>query len=383
MNKVKFVVLVSLILSILLMTGCWNYREIETLSIVAGLSVDRGGSGSGYHLTFDTVDVTGGKENSSKSKLIESDGSTIYDAVRNTIKKSDKQVYFGDCKVIVISEQIARDGLAPVLDWLNRDHELRNDLNLCISREKTAQDVLNLKGLTNQIASIETDKIVVNNSKYLSKAPRVKLFEAGNMLSGKGISLVLPVLHITGNMGDQAAELDGTALFKGDKLIGYLDCDESKLFLFATDKVKGGLFNVKQDSQTPDISLEIKSSKTNITTLCMGEAPQIKIDIKMQCIIDEIQTTTDYGTADGVKEIECSAAKQIEDGIKQLISDVQAQYDSDIFGFGNTLNQNNAKCWKNMQSNWDSIFKTLKVEVTAKVEIQDIGTTIKKPKVGE
>ena len=128
MNKLKYSVLALLIFSITLLTGCWDYQEIENLFLVNGVAIDEGKNGSGYHLTFDTIDITVGKgktESPVKSKLIETNGNTVFDAMRNTIKISGKKLYFADCRIIVISNQIASKGIAPVLDLFNRQTEIR------------------------------------------------------------------------------------------------------------------------------------------------------------------------------------------------------------------------------------------------------------------
>jgi hypothetical protein len=92
--KLKKTLVMILLLSItIFMTGCWNSRELETLAIVAGFAIDKGSNGSGYHLTFETLDESGagggsggGGQTSIQSQIIESDGNTLFDADRNALK---------------------------------------------------------------------------------------------------------------------------------------------------------------------------------------------------------------------------------------------------------------------------------------------------------
>lgn len=386
MKKYKLIILIILILNILMFTGCWNYREIEDLSIVAGFAIDKRASGSGYHLTFDTIDVTGGsgKEKlSAKSKFLETDGNTIFDAVRNAIKLSGKKLTFTDCKIVIISNEVAKSGISKILDWLNRDSEPRNNLDLAISMDKSAQTVLNTEAITNQISSYETDKTITNNNKSLSKAPYVKLYEANNVLFGEGISLALPALNVTKNTSSQVTQLGGTAVFKKDKLLGFLDGNDSKFLLFATNKVSGGIFLINKGSRSPDISLEILNNKTKATPVLNGNTPRIKLDVTMQCTIDENETDIDYDKGEQVKSLEAEAEKELEADIKQVVSKVQNNYDSDIFGFGNLIYQNDFEYWEKVKSDWDSMFKNLKVDVNAKVEIKNTATNKARTKVGD
>lgn len=151
-----------LILSILFMTfmnGCWNYREIETLALVAGAAMDKG-TNNNYHLTLEVLNesgsVGGGGGNGGQgvtSTLIESDGKTIFDAVRNAVRISDKKLYWGSCKVMIISQELAREGIAPLLDFLIRDSEPRLTIDLFVSKEATAKDIIKQKSPVNPITS--------------------------------------------------------------------------------------------------------------------------------------------------------------------------------------------------------------------------------------
>lgn len=386
MRKSRIIILLVLVLNMLMITGCWNYREIENLSIVAGLAIDKRQSGSGYHLTFDTVDVSGGagKEKSGvKSKFFETEGDTIFDAVRNAIKISDKKLTFADCKIVVIGSEVAESGISQVLDWLNRDSEPRNDIDLAISKEKSAQAVLVPEGITNQISSYEIDKAITSDNLFLSKSPYVKLYEANDILFGDGISLALPALKVTENMESRVTQLDGAAVFKKDKFEGFIDGSDSKFLLFATNKVRGGVLTVNKGSKSPDISLEIHKNKTKVTPICSGNTPQIKLDITMQCYIAENQTDVDYDKESQIESLESEAEKELETGVKQVVLKVQNNYDSDIFGFGNSIYQNDFEYWQKIKPDWDKIFKNLKVDVNAEVEIENTATNKTRTKAGD
>ena len=369
----------------ILMTGCSNYRELETMAIVAGMAFDKGHSGSAYHLTFETLNESqgGGAQGPSvKPQIIESDGNTIFDAARNAIMRSDKKMYYGDCRSVIISNELAREGIAPILDWLARDSEPRMTINLFISKENTAKEVIEQKSLNNPITSYAISKISENNPKFLSKAPYIQLYQATNMLGGEGISLVLPALNTVNNQNEKTSELSGTAVFKKDKLLGYLGSDESKYLVFIKNKVSGGLLLINMESAAPDISLEILDNKTKITPILKGTSIEMKIDIKTKVGLAEMETLADFNNENGMKELEKKASKTIETNIKQLIEKVQSEYASDIFGFGTAVYKDDPKNWNKIKPQWDELFQSLKISVSAKVEIKNSAQVKTKTKVG-
>ncbi len=141
---------------VVFLSGCWNYRELNTMTIVAGIAIDRVADNKGYHLTFEVLDIaeaSGEKSTSVSSLLIETDGLTIFDACRNALQRSDSKLYFGACKTVIISEDLAREGITPLLDWFRRDAEARSTMDVYISSEETAADILKHKAITNNIVS--------------------------------------------------------------------------------------------------------------------------------------------------------------------------------------------------------------------------------------
>ncbi len=91
------------------------------------------------------AEASGEKSTSVSPLLIETDGLTIFDACRNALERSDKKLYFGACKTIIISEELAREGITTVLDLFRRDAEARSTMDVYISGEETAAAILKLR----------------------------------------------------------------------------------------------------------------------------------------------------------------------------------------------------------------------------------------------
>ena len=73
----------------------------------------------------------------------------------------------------------------------------------------------------------------------------------------------------------------------------------------------------------------------------------------------------------------------IKNRIEKLIKKVQTDYGVDIFGFGAKLRENKPKVWNTVEANWADTFKTLKVNVEAKVHIKNSAMLSKPLEVGE
>lgn len=361
-----------LVLSMLLMlSGCWDYRGLDEMSIVTGVAIDKKPGGGGYLLSFETVDLTlPVKEHGLKSLIVESEGKTIFDAVRNAKKRITNKLYFGQAQLIIISEEIASsEDFTNIVDWFLRDGECRETICTVISQEKTARDVIIVKGASEAIISHEIFKILNTDPEVTSSTLCFELYEIFNNIKAKGEELALPVFHIVKNDEMLIPEANGMAIFKDDKLVGFLPPDESKFYMFAIDEVKGGVLPMSSSGEKDDFTLEISENKTDTSFEYKDGKLKVNLKTKTTVYLDEVEGN-EYSVDEGyIDELEKVAEKQLEESIRTVIKKVQSEYGSDIFGFGNMIYKKDLKVWKQLSENWEEHFRSLEVEVDSEIQI--------------
>ena len=380
--KISLLVLLLVVTSFLV-TGCWNYREIDRIAIVAGVAIDKGEKEK-YKITAEIIQVSGGSSPKTTSQLITMEGNSIFDAARNGISLTGKRLYWSHNKVIIISKKIAEKGVVSVMDWYNRDSETRFDVNILISKGDCASEILTGKKTTDQIKSFELNDMI-KNQKSLSKAPQSDMVIFFNALEGEGIVPALPTIELKKINGKKLPSIMGTAVFKRDKLVGYLNSKDTKSYLVIKDEIKGGLIveKVKKKDKTSPVTLEVFKSKTKVTPIINGKDVKMSIKIDTETAIDEIDGETNVIDDKGRKKLESLAAETLKTQVEDVIKKVQKEYGADIFGFGSKVNQKDPEVWKRIGNDWDKKFKNLEVSVDAKVHIRNSAMLSKPLKVGE
>lgn len=381
-KRAPFIIFIILIIAS--SSGCWDYREIDKLSIVTGIAIDRG-ENSKYRLTFEIVDTQeGGIEKKTKSKLIESEGETIFDAVRNASKVTSPRPYFGHMRIVILSEQIAEEGVIDIIDFLNRDPEPRLNIDLLVSKEKTANEILSTDSVTTAIRSFDI-KQMLDTQEDLSKLPRVMVYQFVNALPCEGIVPVLPTVQVIKSGGKEKSALSGTAVFKGDKMVGYLDEEESEYYCYITDKMQKGLVVIEDSPEIEgiDTTLEIYDSKTEVKPVCSDGKVSIDIIIKVHAAIAELRGSSKFENETEVLKIQKAAEEYLESKTAMAIQSVQKKLGLDIFGFGKKIYSEMPQLWKEIGSDWNSIYKEMDVNVSASVELKNRGLLRHPVKVGE
>lgn len=379
-NKKIYILLLFIFISTNL-SSCWNYREINDMSIVSGVAIDKGGTDGKYEVTVELIDIQQGKDVNMHSKYITLSGNTMFEISRNMIALIGKKLYWSHSKSIIISEDIARDGISGILDWYSRDAETRTDARILVSKENTAKEVLKSKPVTENYTSFELSKLLKNED-TLSNIPVVDLWDILDTLAQEGLSTWLPTVKINKNNDDNILQVDGSAIFSKDKLIGCIDENSTKNILFAKDKVNGGLLVLDKESEST-ITFEIFKNKTTIKPSIENGNLQFNIYTDTTVSLDEIQSDYEFYTEEGKNELENELSDMLQKSIYSSIKRIQSEYGADILGFGAKLNEDNPATWNDVKDDWDKIFKTLTISVNSKVNIKNSAVTSKPIKVGD
>jgi len=368
-----------------LLCGCWNYQDIEKVLLVSGFAIDKNEQGDKYLVTVEVIDFEmAGKEAKQSGKYVESEGTTIFDAVRNVINIVGKKMYWAHSNILIISQDIAKEGISPVLDLMFRDTEMREEMYVLISKEKTAQEVLKQELLLSQTSS-DNIQSMITNQKGVGLAPIVKVYELVDILEEEGISTVLPAIQLTKNSDKKTAELTGTAVFKSDKLVGFLNLDETRPFLFITNKIKKGLISVNEDSsnQMDNITLEIFTTKTKVEPKISDKKLTMNIEIKIEVALGELETSVDYIKKDKQDKLKKDAEAKVKASVEAVIKKVQNDFSTDIFGFGRITKANKPSVWRSAKQEGTNLFKDLKTNVKVDITIKNSALASKPIKKGD
>lgn len=380
MNKKILLTIIILFISSLI-TGCWNYIGLNEMTVVSGIAIDK--VDEKYILNFEIYNLNESTDGEPiKSEIIESKGKTIFEAVRNAKKRVANKLYFVECKIIIISENIAKeDGLNSVIDWFTRDPEMRETLEIIISQEDTASEILKVNGLTSTIVSTDIQNIIQKDQSVTSTTESIPIYKVYNILKADGISLTLPAIHLIKNDDKKVCEANGVAIFKKDKLVGYLTSEQTKYYLLAKGKLDGGIITINTklksgDEDSQNISLEVKKSSSSQKYTSLEENNlEIKVSTMTKVNLGEFLYKEKKLSDEDLTVLEKEAGKIVSKRIKDVINIIQNKYNSDILGFCKVLYHNNPKIWKKIEDEFYKDFKNIKINVKSEFEIYNTGFT--------
>ena len=382
MRKILLVVIILITL-----TGCYNYRELNDLAIVSAISVSK--VDEEYNVIVQVVKPKKEQDTSNINQpnfiTFKSKGETLQEAFRLMVKESPKKIYGAQMQVLLLDESVAKDDLSDVLDFFAREPEVRNEFYVLVSKNDNVLEVLTpLDNISSQniMESLEA------NNKYLGYANLVTFNDLLAYYQNERIQIALPSIYLTGNnnVGDEEENIDASkvdtsvvlgplAIFKGNKLIGYLSEEESLAYNIVMDNITNALITNKYDDDKYIVS-ELIKSKTDLEVDSKNN--KINITVKGNAAIKEVNyNNINLKDENNVKKIEDDLNKKIEKLVKNSIKNVTKKYNSDIFGFENLFYKEDYKYYKQIKDKWsDKIFQNLEIKVDSKFEIVEQGNVL-------
>ncbi|WP_069648855.1 Ger(x)C family spore germination protein [Caloranaerobacter ferrireducens] len=380
----KIILIILLFINTLNFTSCWNYREINEVAIVGGMALDKNKENGRYIMTVEIMLPEASDGLNMKPEVYTMEGDTLFDAVRNFIAETGVKLYWSHLRVVILSQDVAKEGIVPVLDLFIRDAELRTDVWLLVSKDKTAKVILEegTAKIHDTVSFHLHDMLKTEAS--ISKYKGVQFWDFVKTLSEEGSSPFLPTTELVNKKKEKIPKIYGTAVFKKEKMVGWLDGIETRSLLFIRNQIKGGVISIKNVTDfNTDVTLEIFKSKTKLKPELRDGKLVMNIDVVTDVGIAEIDSTQDLISDKGREKVKKDAEMLIRKQIEKVIKKVQKEYKSDIFGFSNAICRTMPKVWKKIKKDWEEVFIELDIKVNTKINIKESALTLKPIKVGE
>ncbi|WP_373895269.1 Ger(x)C family spore germination protein [Virgibacillus sp. CBA3643] len=379
----KYVLLFICLSVVILLTGCWDEVNIEDRGFIVGSAIDLAES---HDPDDPKVTVTNqfvlpsklggpsemGGEGKAFSNLSVSGGS-IFAIVREMATLTSKMPYFEHLKVIVVSEEVAREPnlFSSLMDFYNRDHEMRREIRVLISEGK-ASEILEMDPANEDIPALHINDVIENKDQNLETLEPVRIGDIHEFLLDESSYIIPRVFPSHGRV-----HYRGAGVFYGhdDSLAGILDQVEAAGLNLIKGEKNGGTITFEIDERLMTFEIEEMKSNTEIDT---KDPENIAIDITVEAegIISEMFGDRSLLQADYMSEIEAHVEHKMEQLINAVLEKGQHELGIDFFDFHLMLKQNHYKTWKQIEDNWegeDNIFAQSNINVSTDVTIRSTG----------
>lgn len=335
MNR-KLNLLILIVTASLLLNGCWDSQELNSLSIVSATSIDR--SDDEWVISFQVVipqsiaTQTGGGAGGSQSPItiFSTRGKTIREAMQNANLEAPRALFFAHNSVLIINEQVVRnEGVQQILDFFLRPVESRETMSVLLTKGK-ASNLLEVLIPLEKITGNAIQRVITQGQENLSQVKNMKLIDFASMVANPYQSAMAPELRVSGDQEEQSTldalkstrnkaviKLGDLGVFRGDKLVGWMKRKESRGVAWLSNSVKNLIIVTPCSDRDTNLlsSYRVIQSSTRVDPKLVNGSVNLMVHIQTKGALDETSCTMDLTKPEVITNLEDTIAEQIQEEI--------------------------------------------------------------------
>jgi len=375
--KIKKIILLLIIFTL---TGCYDSKELNNIAILTATEINR--VDDNYIINAEVVNPQNPDKQTTKASpfiIYTGTGKTIQEAYRQIKLSSSRYLYPEHLQVLIINENLAKEGISEVLDFYLRDPSIRTEFNILIGKNN---DILSTTTPIEEISSSSINETIKTNNRFQGVSNLTTLNELAIMSLNPNTEIILPSIklknitkksdteeNINNTKIDTMYELSGLAIFTDNKLLGYLDNNQSISYNIIKNQIKSSILTYECE-ENKYLSAEIINSKSKIQV----KNNQININVTTNATINESNCHLELNKNKSIKLLENNLSIYLKNNLENDINYIRNTYNSDVFGFLDEIYKHNYKEYLKVKDNWyQEIYKNYPINITAKVNIVSKG----------
>lgn len=365
----KIISRVFFILLTILLSGCWDMVDINQASVITGVGIDYR-KGQVIYTTQLARRASLLDEGTAEplTENITSQGRTATEAARKVLLRSPAFPLWAHTDSIIIGEDLARNNMDVITDFLSRNRNLRPENSMLLAYQDTPEKILNAPIPLSAYSGTAIDELMENNESLEGVHVKIIMTDFLIDLVTPGIDPVLPQVSLAEN---NRIYLNGTAVFKNKKMVGSLNEQESRGYRWVHYKTyRGGILTVDSPIDKKALSFMITNISSKIRPILKND--QLQFEIKINTDLNLLEQTGRGNLMTNIRrrQLEQLADKEIQRQIKSCLDKAQS-LNSDILGLGLQTFRYHPDYWHKVQDDWYKIYPHLQTEI--KVESRLVG----------
>ncbi|MFZ3591733.1 Ger(x)C family spore germination protein [Bacillus sp. DJP31] len=398
MRKARF--LFMMILFLLVLTSCVGKREINDLSLVMAVGLDKGSEDGKIKVTVqiarpgDARGQTGAPTGQTGEPIwsVEAEGETIFEAIRNLSSFTSRRIFWAHNFIIVINEELAKEGIAEIIDFFTRNPELRMKTYVVVSPENAGEVVSTITGI--EVIPGETLFKLFRYSRLSGFAPKTQMMDLQAAYLNESSQPVLARVKLKKSEISnkepgkgptiKQVELAGAGIFIDDKLVGILEPKETKGMLYFREQLESVVLTVPCPSDNEkSLSVEMRNENFDVEPLYKNNTISFQAKITSYARVVDAGCPFSIRNQEEVKQLEHVIENELKTDISQTINKLQKEYKSDVLELGKVFQNQYPYEWKQLSGEWENVFPTVTINISADAHVIHGSLLIEETKSGK
>ncbi|MBA2133895.1 Ger(x)C family spore germination protein [Capillibacterium thermochitinicola] len=355
----------------LILMGCWNAEDINDRVLVLAAGLDQGENGRlrlsvQVPIVEELLPIFGSPQvNKGSFAVLTAEGESIIGAVPTLQSKTQRTLFFGHMKTVLIAEELAAAGLKSIIDALRRHPGVPPQAHVLLVKDEAAamlSHALWHKGIPG--ISLVTF--------FHAQGKRDQAFDQPVWRLVRNISLptqdaFLPILEY--DTDEETFIIEGLGVLHDDRLVGELSGEEARMFGLLSGNTRSAYLNLPI-SEYGWVAMRQVRAKTKIGYKKTRTGPVITIDVKAHgCLIESTKMAVRLNREDR-QRIDHAVSTHLEREMRKTLQKLQG-LGADLLALGEMYRVHNASTWE--PSAWERIYPEIPIEVKVEFTVDNYG----------
>lgn len=340
-------ILLSIILVVSLLSGCWDSNEPERMLYINGVGVDF--IDGEYELYAQIIDFT----NVAKTEQPPSDqpqmevgfatGKTVDEAIFNLYHSMDQRVFWGHMSYLVVSEEVMKNvELSPIIDLFIRYRETRYQIWVYTTKDPV-DELLLVRPVINRAITLSKLGDPENSFKQESFIDPINIRQLIIDMNEPPHEVRVPLIRIDENWESmkeaiKAPVIAGVGIATPNGFKGFIEGDKARGMQWMSNETARGQITFKLDNDQA-ITVNIEKVKVDIEPIVNKEEVSFDVNVELEATISVIEgdITIDEIRSHVIAKVEKEINATYEEALKK---------DIDIYRLSERLYRKDVKAWE-------------------------------------
>ena len=385
--KIKYLFFSLIILSALMLTGCWDRVEIDRRAFVSTVGIDVGSdidkkdifnndNNIEDYRDLNIVKITYGfpdlrhmdtQKGTTEGLSLTVEGYSPIDAYFKAASKSSRSLHFGHSKLLLLSNKIFDypDLEKEVMDYIEREPNLNRSIVMAIVNGDTS-DYLKVKPMMEDSVDSYITNLLGNSSINGIISP-ITLTKYIDMVKSKSVSM-LPVFNLKGK---DDIVLQGVAIIEDNMIKNYLDNDQMENIQILRSDI-GSAKKVVTSGGHP-VDYYIENVDTNLDIKYIDNKLHLNYTILAEGDLAGYYTDAEDLTDKDIKALENQFNKQMEKELLEIAYTTKNDMKLDVLGIQDKIKKYHTSLWNDIKDNWSEEFLNAEISIDVNNQIRTVG----------
>lgn len=291
MKRIKKIIkFISLLLIPCLLSGCFNYSDINkiTFSTSVIFDIDDFGNSIVYLDCIKPYRSTNDSSDKGRRLIYKGEGKTAQEALKDINMASSYKLNYTQSRAYIFTEAASKKGIKKYMDLINNDQQFQVKPDLFVYYGDVT-DLLKVTTGDEEYLGLYLNDLAKKNVQN----PRAITINTNDYLSNVAMGIntnVVTAIEIRKDAIDRKVEMGGGAVIKDGNLVDKIEISDSMSYNILMNNVKGGTLEMANPQSSEGfITLEVLENNTRTKINYDGNKITLIKDIEMRASLGEAQ----------------------------------------------------------------------------------------------